>query len=767
MGGYESRRAVGFPAETTSFVDRRHEAAEAKRLLSVSRLLTLTGPGGVGKTRLAARVAAQLSRAFPDGVWLVPLAALQDEGLVPHTVAAALGIRDERGGRPMEALIEYLRDRRLLLVLDNCEHLPQACAVLAAAVLAAARGVRILATSRHRLGLTEEHLLDVPPLPSPDPEELAGPGVPGGRYPALDLFADRAAAVVPGFTITAENQQAVARLCRRLDGLPLAIELAAVRMRALGVDQLLERLDDRYRLLTGGSPAVPPRHQTLRSTVDWSHGLCTPQEQLVWARLSVLVGGFDLDAAEAVCADERLGRCGVFEAVAGLVDKSVLIREAGTDGRPVRYRLLGSLRDYGLEKLSGLGEAAMARRRHCDYFLRLAGGYEKRWFGPGQSEAVARLRAEQDNLRGALDFCLSTEGEAQSALHLAGTLWFYWSVKGAWGEGRYWLDQAIRAGAQPTGARAKALWLGGLLALINGRSTALLALEEAAGRERQPGDDLPVAVAPLDLAPARSRDGGEMMTFAILTRVELACTLVFHGRPERAVPLCAQARAVCEAHGEQWALSYVLRILALAQWALGDPESAAGHARAALRLKHLIRDTHGLGRVLDILALIAVELGAVERSAVLLGAVARLRRETGRSADESGSRAERQTRQALGECVFRRAFRYGAGLSQAEAVAYALEEAPPPAADPRPRNTGSANTAQPAAPGLTRRETQVAELIARGLTNKQIAETLVIARRTAEGHVERILNKLGFGCRSQVAAWITSGVVPERSSPSA
>lgn len=422
VGGSESRRPSGFPAELTSFVGRRDEAADVRRLLSAGRLLTLTGPGGVGKTRLAGHVAGQVARAFPDGVWLVPLAALSDEAFVPHAVNDVLGVRNETVRPPLEILVDHLRGRRLLIVLDNCEHLLRSCAVLAGTVLAATEGVRILATSRHRLGLAGEQLFEVPPLPAPAPEELTPSAV--ESFPALRLFADRAAAVVPGFTVGEANQQAVARLCRRLDGLPLAIELAAVRVRALGVEQLVERLDDRYQLLTCGSPTSEPRHRTLRSAVDWSHELCTPQEQLVWAWLSVFVGGFDLAAAEAVCAGadagsrEEIAPCAVLDAVAGLVDKSVLVREEHAG--QVRYRLLVSLRDYGLEKLNDLGEATDTRRRHRDHFARLGAEYEQAWFGPDQAEITERLRIDQDNFRAALDFCLTTPGEAQHGLRLAG-----------------------------------------------------------------------------------------------------------------------------------------------------------------------------------------------------------------------------------------------------------------------------------------------------------------------------------------------------------
>ncbi|GAA2891619.1 hypothetical protein GCM10011428_00100 [Streptomyces violaceus] len=301
MGGSAPRRDHQLPAETTSFVDRRGELTEGRELLARARLVTLTGPGGVGKTRLAARIAARVRRAFPDGVRFVHLSGLHDPALVPLAAADALGLHDHSAQPPLDAFVEQVRDRRLLLVVDNCEHLAGACAQLAAALLRGTEGVRILATSRHRLGLTEEYLLEVRRCRCPTRTVTCPP--PRG-YPALTLFADRAAAVVPGFRLTPGNLASVARLCRRLDGLPLAIELAAVRMRVLDVDQLLDRLDDRYRFLTTGSPAALPRHQTLRAAVAWSHDLCTGPEQVVWARLSVLAGAFDLETAEAVCADD-------------------------------------------------------------------------------------------------------------------------------------------------------------------------------------------------------------------------------------------------------------------------------------------------------------------------------------------------------------------------------------------------------------------------------------------------------------------------------
>ncbi|MFD9136171.1 ATP-binding protein [Streptomyces bottropensis] len=795
VGGSESRRPSGFPAELTSFVGRRDEAADVRRLLAAGRLLTLTGPGGVGKTRLAGHVAGQVARAFPDGVWLVPLAALSDEAFVPHAVNDALGVRNETVRPPLEILVDHLRERRLLIVLDNCEHLLRSCAVLAQAVLAATEGVRILATSRHRLGLAGEQLFEVPPLPAPAPEELTPSAV--DSFPALRLFADRAAAVVPGFTVGEANQRAVARLCRRLDGLPLAIELAAVRVRALGVDQLVERLDDRYQLLTCGSPTSAPRHRTLRSAVDWSHELCTPQEQLVWARLSVFVGGFDLAAAEAVCASEAT-RAGeemtagaVLDAVAGLVDKSVLLRE--DHAGQVRYRLLVSLRDYGLEKLHGLGEATGTRRRHRDHFARLGAEYEQAWFGPDQVEITERLRIDQDNYRAALDFCLTTPGEAQHGLRLAARLWFHWVAGGIWGEGRHWMDGALRAGARPDVVLTRAMWAGALTSLVHSRSAAVLAgLDPVRAAAAADDGELPVPAPPPvpagALAPGRARVS---TAFVVLTRVELACTLVSRGRAAQAIPLCAEAVALCEAHGEQWARSWALRTLALAHWSAGQYDRAAEQARACLRLPYTVRQHQSLARTLDLLAAAEALAGDAERAGVLRGAVDRIWHDIGGNPmDALGPgrprAAEQHARRALGDHAYTLAHRRGGRLTPEQAVAYALGEparrqapgvraAEDPAPAPRTRaaSAGCAGAAPAGGPAgaapepgadhvcadpvpLTRRELQVAALVAQGRTNRQIADHLVIARRTAEGHVERILVKLGFHNRSQVAAWFSA-----------
>lgn len=800
MGGSAPRRVHQPPVETTSFVDRRDELAEGRRLLATARLVTLTGPGGVGKTRLAGRIAARVERAFPDGVSFAHLAGLHDPALVPLAAADALGLHDHSEQPPLDTLVEQLRDRRLLLVLDNCEHLLSACAELAAALLHGTTGVRVLATSRHRLALTEEHLLDVRPLPVPDPDsDLSA----AATYPALALFADRAAAVAPGFELTPDNRAAVARLCRRLDGLPLAIELAAVRMRVLGVDQLVARLDDRYRLLTTGSPAVLPRHQTLRAAVDWSHELCTEAEQLVWARASVFAGSFDLEAAEAVCADADVGPDpdgraderhhqaegvhpqDVLEAVAGLVDKSVLCREGGPG--TARYRLLDTLRHYGLDKLRQWpGEESAARRRQRDWAQEVAAECERRWFGPGQREIVARLRADQDNLRAALEFSLTAPGEARAGLGLAGTLWFYWHACGAPREGRYWLDRALDAYPEPTRERARALWVAGLLAgcpedLTRGRHRAedARALARRLGDPAEVahaeyllglmalfGDDLPAALEHYEAAVARNPVDGQLPSLAVLDQVELAASLAFLGHTDRAVQVCEDAHRLCEEHGEEWVRSYVLRVLALAYAERKEWDRAEPHARDALRRKLAVHDVIGIGLTLDLLVVITAARGAHERAAVLLGGADRVwagidgNRFGSTTYNSARKESETRVRAAVGAGVFDRAYRRGGGLGLTAIVSYALQEAGKPVVPGPRRAEGNPHPdsvrADPRLAALTRREREVAELVAEGLANQQIADRLVIARRTAEGHVERILGKLGFSNRSQIAAWVAA-----------
>ena len=436
------------PRPLTELVGRDEEAATVSGLLFGARLVTLTGTGGVGKTRLSIRVAEAWAEDQPDGVWFVDLAPLTDPALVPQTVAATLGVRAEPG-RPMtETLAAALRSRRLLLIWDNCEHLLPACAALAAALLAACPALRLLATSRQALGLTGETVWPVPSLSGAD---------------AAQLFAERAASVLPGFALTERIGPVVAQICRRLDGIPLAIELAAARVRLLSPEQIAARLDDRFPLLTGGSRAALPRQQTLRAAIDWSYDLLTEPERGLLMRLSVFAGGWTLEAAEAVCASEG-GEAEVLDLLAELEEKSLVSVEAG-DGAERRCRLLETLGQYARERLHESGQAGETARRHRDWAASLAETAEKQRRGPEAGVWLTRLEADHDNLRAALDTCRSEASEekaeegAEIGLRLAASLWRFWMDHGHYREGLGQLTRALeRAGGDaPAEVRSKAL----------------------------------------------------------------------------------------------------------------------------------------------------------------------------------------------------------------------------------------------------------------------------------------------------------------------
>jgi predicted ATPase len=427
--------------------------AEVRRLLSRSRLVTLTGVGGVGKTRLALRVAAGLRRAFGDGVWLVQFDQLRDEALVAQAVTGILGLHARSGFSPEAVPAEYVADRRLLLVLDNCEHLVDAVAKLADQLLRAAPGLRVLATSRESLNIAGETVLPVAPLPAPDPgQPLTVAQL--GRFPAVGLFAERAAQVVPGFAVTEANMAAVAGICHRLEGLPLAIELAAARARVLSPEQIQARLGDRLGLLTRGSRANPARQQTLRASIGWSYELCSQAERLLWARLSVFAGGFELDAAEGICADDPLAGGDVLDLLAALADKSVLIAEHGAGGG-IRYRLPETLREFGQERLQESGDYTALRRRRRDWYEQLARQADTGWLSRQTADRVARLFREHANVQAAQDFCQAEPGEAEAGLRIAMHVWLFTtptggiSARASTGSARRW----PRRPSPPSGGR--------------------------------------------------------------------------------------------------------------------------------------------------------------------------------------------------------------------------------------------------------------------------------------------------------------------------
>jgi len=772
-GGVVSQRRQGnLPTQVSSFVGRRQQMAEVKKALPAARLVTLTGTGGVGKTRLALSVAGQTQRAFTDGVWLVELAALRDFTLLDRTVADAVGVRDQSARSPREVLVGHLRDKQALLVLDNCEHLTDQCAALATELLTAAPRLRILATSRHALRTQGEHLLEVPPLPLPDPDRTSPDKLVHNE--AVRLFEQRATAVAPDLVVGDRDRVTIARICRRLDGLPLAIELAAARMRVLSPGQTLQRLDNRFGLLSAGSRTVLPRHQTLRAVIDWSYELCTPAEQTVWARASVFAGGFDLAAAEAVCAGDGIEADQVIDLVDGLVDKSVLVSVSEDDACGVRYRLLETIGHYGQEKLRAAGKEAVLRRRHRDYYLGLGERSAAEWFGSTQLAVLARIRREHANLRVTLEYCLSTPGESEASLQLAAGLHFYWHGCGSVPEGRHWLDRLLALDIVPSRARATALWTNAQLAVVQGDFLAATAMVQECrdwallhgdqtmlayalfiqGSVARFSGDLPRSLVLLGEAVSRFEALGELNAIVIIAYATLSGAAALQGDIARAVTLGEQACALCQRHGEQWARAYTVCVLAMVEWTRGNVARASSHIKDSLQVMRAFNDIFGTVLVIENLAWIEDTAGECERAAVLLGMAQHLWPLFGGhplfgsphhlAAHEA---CERHARRALGDRAFQTAFDRGAALDLEQAIAYALGDKPAPAT-PAPAATDTARTP------LTKREHQVADLVAQGLSNKDIAARLVIAQRTAEGHVEHILAKLGLTKRTQLAAWV-------------
>ncbi len=462
------------PRYLTSFVGRERELQEIKTSLSAVRLLTLTGTGGAGKTRLAVHVAAEVLEEFPDGAWIIELAALADPELVSQAVAIALHLTEQPKQPWRQTLVEHLRSKTLLLLLDNCEHLLSASAQLADALLRECPGLRILATSREGLGITGELTCTVPSLKLPDIAHLP-PVEQLPQYEAVRLFIERALFSRPGFQLTRNNAQAVAQICYRLDGIPLAIELAAARVKTMPVETIAVRLDDRFRLLTGGSRTALPRHQTLRAALDWSYALLTEAERVLFCRVVAFTGGFTLDAAENVCTNDPNDDDNVLELLTRLVDKSLVIfDEHDSQGR---YRLLETVRQYGLARLLELGEADLIRKRHRDFFLALAERAEKELTGTDQGVWLDRLEREHDNIRAVFDSSLV---DVELGMRLASALWRFWMVRGYVGEGRARFATLLgrATGTEPAVVRAKTLTGAGILAWQQGDYAAARALNE-------------------------------------------------------------------------------------------------------------------------------------------------------------------------------------------------------------------------------------------------------------------------------------------------
>ncbi|WP_346779624.1 LuxR C-terminal-related transcriptional regulator [Streptomyces sp. S3(2020)] len=745
----QKSRAGNLPAPLTRFVGRRRDLTEVRRRLGATRLLTLTGVGGVGKTRLALEVAAVSTTDFADGSWLVDLSPVRDPSLTANATATALGVPD-LGTRPViDQLAAFLAHRSPLIVLDNCEHLVEACAELAQVLLSASPGLRILTTSRRALGIFGEHVFAVPPL---EPDD------------AVELLRDRATAVRPEFQVTDRNRAQVLRLCEDLDGLPLAIELAASRLRTLTVDETVHRLTDRFGLLSSGSRVARPHQRTLRGLIDWSHELCTPSERLLWHRLSVFAGDFGLDAAEAVGEGDGIDPGEVLDLLDQLVVQSLVV-PIEREGLP-RYRLLETIRKYGRERLVESGEEQRLLQRHHTFYLTLAEGIADGWYGPGQQVSLTRLRAEHANLRAALDGAR----DPQATLELAAALRFHWCEGGFLSEGRRWLDQALAAAPEPSPARARGLWVTAWVAVMQrDHATAHRWLDEAAELGEQLDDPvvrayvqglrgtlamfsgrMEEAVSFLEEAVAAHTKAGEEIG-AVHSLLQLGTAQSHLGDP-RATQTCRRAVVLAEAHGERLAHAHALWALGYDAWIHGDHDEAMALIRTALEKEQGFSDYVRVALMLEQLAWITAARGDHQQAAQLLGTARTLWQDTdttistfGPHMDDQHAQCESAILRGVGRAAYEKALAEGGHHRGPDAaITYALRTESGPIA--------VTDTPNP----LTPREQDVAALVAEGMSNRQIASALGRSARTVDRHIENILAKLAFGSRARLASWWTA-----------
>ena len=807
------------PAPRTSFVGREIEMVEVKRTLAMTRLLTLTGPGGSGKTRLALEVARDLASSYPDGVRLVKLAPLYEPGLVAQAVAGALEVSERPGQGLADTLVEDLRDKRLLLVMDNCEHLVEASARLIDDILDSCPRLRVLATSREPLGVSGEVNWVVPSLSLPDNGESTIES--RMRYEAVRLFVDRARLRLPDFELTRENAGAVVRVCRKLDGIPLAIELATARMGALAVEQVAQRLEVSLDVLKGASRSAAPRQQTLRATVDWSHRLLSETERTLLRRLSVFAGGWTLEAAEAACSGEGIEQDDVLDLLGALVDKSLVVARTGTDGA-MRYWMLEIIRQYAREKLAESKEAGETLERHAAFFLALAEEAEPELAGTQQGLWVDRLEREHDNLRAALSWVLERE-EGELGLRFGGALWRFWHARGYISEGLGWLESVLASGGpRATPPRMKALeGMGWQFQFLGDYERARSTYEEMLGLSRELGDKGNVATALNSLGTVAAQQGDNERARTLLREnLEVIEELEEEGDPAtpikkfhvfnllgylaiyeegdhaRGITLWEESLALARETGDDYRVGITLANLAHPSLMRGAYELARGYCEEALTLAHELGSagvalipsslvnlglaTLGLGEhersmgsleealmrsqemgrkpqaieAMEGMASLAGAMGEASRAARLWGAAEAAREVTGISPFTPDEWALHEpylasARSQLGETLWEVTLAEGRAMSLEDAAGYALSKGDDQAEPTVPQEPPACEP-----PGnLTRREREVAVLVARGLTNRQISKELSISERTAGNHVAKILRKLGLHSRTQVATW--------------
>jgi len=709
-------------------IGREQELVELRHILALptTRLVTLTGPGGCGKTRLA----LELIQSEVRPAWFVELAPLSEAALVPQAFAAALELREQSDRPVVDSIVQALVDRAGLLVVDNCEHLLQAAAALLDRLLGACTSLRVLATSREVLAVPGENVWQVPPL---------------GTADSVQLFAERARAVRRTFVLSADNTDTVIEICRRLDGLPLAVELAAARANVLGVEQILARLP-------GGPPDVlarrtrglSPRQQTMRATIEWSYDLLDEPEREAFCQLAVFVGSWSLEAAEVVCDGDALDLLG------RLADKSLVqVEERHAEAR---YRLLETIRQYALERLRASGHESQTRVRHARFYARLANEAAVGLTRASPGVWLDTLDSDYDNLRAALTWL--DEFQPDDALQMAARLWWFWFRAGLWHDGRAWLKRLLDASSSDHSARAEALLGLGVLAWAQGDLALAQEALESSVRLHEPAErglalqflamdvlaqgDVPGAGALVNDAIASLRALGPSLALGIALASQGVARLAEHNADAARGPL-EESVELLRAFDDLWALSLPLRNLGIIAFQSGDLERADVLLRDSLTALQAQRDPWFVSRSLETLAAITAARGHHPRAARLFGAAEGLRARVGAAVlpfyQAGYDQGVAQARAALGPAAFGAAWTAGRAMQLDEALAYALEVDPPPLA------------------GLSPREQEVLTLVARGLSNRAIAETLVVTEKTAEAHVSAILRKLDVTSRAQAAVW--------------
>ena len=771
--------------QLTNFVGRRKDIANVRDAMAESRLVTLIGAGGVGKTRLALHIGMMAKPSFEDGVWLVDLAPLTDPALVPEALMSALEIRTTSAQSAADQLSTYLSERHLLVILDNCEHVLSGCRLLVEKLLENSPRLSILATSRERLALKGERILPVLPFELPQADEVLDETA-VRRLDSLAFLYDRARASSPDFRITNENIAAAAELCIQLDGIPLALELAASRLRSLSVTQLLERLKSRFAILTSGSPTAPVRQQTLRALIDWSYDRCSSEEKVLWRRMSVFAGSADLDAIERTCSDEILSQSSILEVVDTLVSKSILM--AIVTPKSVRYQVLETIRQYGLERAQDAGEEAALRRGHLQHYLELSQSSAEEFWSHEQNNWISRLRVEHENIRAALTYCTARmESSEVLALQLVTALRFHWMVGGFVSEGRRWLDLILAAstehGIEKCRALCVAVWVASVQGDVAGGHQRLnecaLLLEElrAAGKISEPdfddietqiqiwsgslllfGGNPSAAASTFEKALARSR-AADRIEGTMLVLFQLSTTYALMGDFPKAEEVSEESIAISDKVGETFAKSVTLWCKAYCAWAQGNPEVALEYAHQSLGRALVFDDKVVTALNLEVISGALAEQTKYQDATVIQGVASRVWEAVESSIRSFGpdlagahDRWATRARKALGSRTYSEALARGYRMSADEVRARVLGLKVSEQDGASDREAGA----------LTKRQRQVATLIADGQSNREIADSLVLSTRTVEGHVESILAKLGMTSRTQIASWMNRRSVPDR-----